>query len=79
MNFGIAVTTSVTPAVTELHQKEYIDRVRTVSELAGFDSFWVSDRTVYPAALSDRYPTQFENEDSTVILHRFCSGIEHSQ
>ena len=47
MNFGIAVTTSVTPAVTELHQKEYIERVSTVSELAGFDSIWVSDRTVY--------------------------------
>ena len=59
MNFGIAVTTSVTPAVTELHQKEYIERVSSVSELAGFDSIWVSDRTVYPADLSDRYPTQY--------------------
>ena len=59
MKFGVAVTTSVTPAVTELDQKDYVERVSSVAESNGFDSIWVSDRTVYPADLSNRYPDQF--------------------
>ena len=59
MKFGVAVTTSVTPAVTELDQKDYVERVSSVAESNGYDSIWVSDRTVYPADLSNRYPDQF--------------------
>ena len=59
MKFGVAVTTSVTPAVTELEQKNYVELVSSAAETVGFDSIWVSDRTVYPADLPDRYPEQF--------------------
>ena len=59
MKFGVAVTTSVTPAVTELDQKNYVELVSSAAETVGFDSIWVSDRTVYPADLPDRYPEQF--------------------
>ena len=59
MKFGVAVTTSVTPAVTELDQKNYVELVSSAAETVGFDSIWVSDRTEYPAHLPDRYPEQF--------------------
>ena len=47
MKFGVAVTTSVTPAVTELDQKDYVERVSSVAESNGFDSIWVSDEQPY--------------------------------
>lgn len=59
MKYGVAVTTSVTPAVTEAAQSELIHRLTPVIEEAGYDSIWVSDRTVYPADLVERYPDRF--------------------
>ena len=59
MKFGVAVTTSVTPAVTAGAQADYVRRMTEVIEDAGFDSAWVSDRTLFPADLAQRYPDQF--------------------
>lgn len=59
MNIGIALTTSVTPAVTERSQADYVARLAVAAEEWGFDSVWVSDRTVYPSDLARRYPEQF--------------------
>ena len=59
MKFGIAATTSVNPAVTPVAQADYVTQVASVAEELGFDSVWVSDRTVYPADLSTRYPDRF--------------------
>lgn len=59
MKFGVAVTTSVTPAVTAADQADYVRRLTAAIEQAGFDSVWVSDRTLFPADLVRRYPDQF--------------------
>ena len=56
MKFGVAVTTSVTPAVTAAAQAEYLLELTLAIEEAGYDSIWVSDRTVFPADLATRYP-----------------------
>ncbi len=59
MKFGVAATTSVTPAVTAGAQADYVLRMTEAIEGAGFDSVWVSDRTLFPADLVRRYPGQF--------------------
>ena len=59
MKFGVAVTTSVNPAVTSLPQADYVRRLAPAVEEAGFDSIWVSDRTVFPADIVARYPDQY--------------------
>ena len=59
MKVGIALTTSVTPAVTAQAQADYVKRVATASEEAGYDSVWVSDRTVFPSDLAERYPDMY--------------------
>ena len=59
MKFGVAVTTSVTPAVTAGAQAEYVRKMTGAIEEAGFDSVWVSDRTLFPADLARRYPDMF--------------------
>ena len=59
MKIGIAVTTSVSPAVTPTAQAEYVSQLAITAEEAGFDSIWVSDRTVFPADLAGRYPDKF--------------------
>lgn len=59
MKFGIAATTSVTPAVTGPAQADYVRRMVQTAEECGYDSVWVSDRTVYPRDLAERYPEQF--------------------
>ena len=56
MKIGIALTTSVTPAVTAEAQADYVRRVAATTEQAGYDSVWVSDRTVFPSDLTKRYP-----------------------
>ena len=72
MKFGIAATTSVTPATTAMSQAEYVKRVAEAAEAAGYDSVWASDRTMYPADLATRYPTMFEpghaNPDAQNVL-----------
>lgn len=72
MKFGIAVTTSVTPAVTAVSQGEYVSRVAAAAEEAGFDSVWVSDRTVFPHDLAVRYPEMYgpgmANPDAQNVL-----------
>ena len=59
MKIGIALTTSVTPAVTAVAQADYVRRVAAASEEAGYDSVWVSDRTVFPSDLAQRYPDMY--------------------
>lgn len=59
MKFGIALTTSVSPVFREFEQKEYILEVAKISEAAGYESVWVSDRTLYPNDIAERYPEQF--------------------
>ena len=59
MKFGIAVTTSVTPAVTESSQRDYVEKVSVAAESTGYDSVWVSDRTVFPSDLVAKYPDRF--------------------
>ena len=59
MKFGIALTTSVSPVFREFEQKEYILEVAKISEARGYESVWVSDRTVYPNDIAERYPDQF--------------------
>ncbi len=72
MKFGVAVTTSVTPAVTAEAQAEYVRRLAPVVEEAGYDSVWVSDRTVFPADLATRYPDMYgpglSNPDAQNVL-----------
>ena len=72
MKFGVAVTTSVTPAVTAEAQAEYVQRLAPVVEAAGYDSVWVSDRTVFPADLATRYPDMYgpglSNPDAQNVL-----------
>ena len=59
MKFGIAVTTSVTPAVTESSQRDYVEKVSIAAERTQYDSVWVSDRTVFPSDLVAKYPDRF--------------------
>ncbi len=59
MKYGIAATTSVTPATTPQSQADYVRRMAQTAEDAGFDSVWISDRTVYPKDLAARYPDEF--------------------
>ncbi len=59
MKFGIAITTSVNPATTADGQARYVTAMTDEIERLGFDSLWVSDRTVYPNDLVIRYPEQF--------------------
>jgi probable F420-dependent oxidoreductase len=59
MKFGLAVTTSVNPAATETAQADYVTRLAALAEATGFDSIWVSDRTVFPTDLAARYPDRF--------------------
>ena len=72
MKFGVAVTTSVTPAVTAIAQAEYVKRMAPVIEEEGYDSVWVSDRTVFPADLPVRYPDMYgpglANPDAQNVL-----------
>ncbi|MBT3942131.1 MAG: LLM class flavin-dependent oxidoreductase [Chloroflexi bacterium] len=59
MKFGIAITTSVNPATTAEGQARYVTEMTDEIERLGFDSLWVSDRTVYPNDLVDRYPDMY--------------------
>ena len=59
MKYGIAATTSVMPATTPQSQADYVRRMARTAEDAGFDSVWISDRTVYPKDLAARYPDEF--------------------
>ena len=59
MKFGIAVTTSVNPATTSDGQARYVTAMTDEIERLRFDSLWVSDRTVYPYDLVDRYPEEY--------------------
>ena len=59
LKFGIAVTTSVNPATTSNGQAGYVKAMTDEIERLKFDSLWVSDRTVYPHDLIDRYPEQY--------------------
>ena len=59
MKFGIALTTSASPVFREFEQKDYILEVAKISETRGYESVWVSDRTLYPNDISERYPEQF--------------------
>lgn len=56
---GIALTTSVSPVFTGPEQKDYVERLARATESFGLDSVWVSDRSVYPVDLGQRYPAQF--------------------
>ena len=58
MKYGIAATTSVMPATTPQSQADYVRRMARTAEDAGFDSVWISDRTVYPKDLAARYPDE---------------------
>ena len=72
MKIGIALTTSVTPAVTAQAQADYVRRVAATSEEAGYDSVWVSDRAVFPTDMPDRYPDMYgpgkANPDAQNVL-----------
>ncbi|MDA1257866.1 MAG: TIGR03619 family F420-dependent LLM class oxidoreductase [Chloroflexi bacterium] len=59
MKIGIAVTTSVNPATTADGQAAYVTAMTDEIERLGFDSLWVSDRTVYPNDLVNRYPDMY--------------------
>ena len=59
MKFGVGVTTGISPAVTSVSQAEYVTRLAEVVEETGYDSIWVSDRTVFPTDLAARYPESY--------------------
>jgi len=59
MKFGIAVTSGASPAVTPSTQADYVARVATAAEDAGYHAVWVADRTVYPHDIMRRYPHMF--------------------
>ena len=59
LQFGIAITTSVNPATTAEGQARYVTAMSDEIERLGFDSLWVSDRTVYPSDLGGRYPDMY--------------------
>ena len=72
MKFGVAVTTSVCPATEAEAQADYVTRLAPVIEDAGYDSIWVSDRTVFPSDLAARYPETYgpgrSNPDAQNVL-----------
>ena len=59
MKFGIALTTAASPVFRESEQKDYLLEASEISEAKGYESVWVSDRTLYPTDISQRYPQQF--------------------
>ena len=72
MKFGIALTTAATPVYREAEQRDFLVEALKISESKGYESVWVSDRTLYPNDISQRYPQQFgpgkSNPDSQNIL-----------
>ena len=60
MKFGIALTTAATPVHREAEQRDFLVEALKISESKGYESVWVSDRTLYPNDISQRYPQQFE-------------------
>ncbi|MBM3944924.1 MAG: TIGR03619 family F420-dependent LLM class oxidoreductase [SAR202 cluster bacterium] len=75
MKFGIVVTTPMSPAVTPAAQVEYIVRIATSGEEAGFDSVWVADRTVYPHDIVKRYPHMFGPHHSKPDSQKLLEAI----
>ena len=71
MKFGIALTTAATPVYREAEQRDFLVEALKISESKGYESVWVSDRTLYPNDISQRYPHQFgpgkSNPDSQNI------------
>lgn len=59
MKFGVALTTAASPVFRESEQKDYLLEASEISEAKGYESVWVSDRTLYPTDISERYPQQF--------------------
>ena len=59
MKFGVALTTAASPVFKESEQKDYLLEASEICETKGYESVWVSDRTLYPADISQRYPEQF--------------------
>ena len=59
MKFGVALTTAASPVFRESEQKDYLLEASKICEAKGYESVWVSDRTLYPADISQRYPEQF--------------------
>ena len=76
MKFGIAVTTSVTPAVTGEAQGEYVRAIADLTEEAGYDSIWISDRTLFPSDLSDRYPGVDRYGGDSAVVDRFQDMVD---
>ncbi|SVB69347.1 uncharacterized protein METZ01_LOCUS222201, partial [marine metagenome] len=59
MKFGVALTTAASPVFTESEQKDFLLEASEISEAKGYESVWVSDRTLYPDDIAKRYPQQF--------------------
>jgi len=59
MKFGVALTTAASPVFTESEQKDFLLEASEISESKGYESVWVSDRTLYPDDIAKRYPQQF--------------------
>lgn len=59
LEIGIALTTSMTPVFEAAEQRDYVERLALEADALGYESVWVSDRTVYPVDLARRYPGQF--------------------
>ena len=72
MKFGMALTTAATPVYKESEQRDLMVEALKVSESKGYESVWVSDRTLYPSDISQRYPQQFgpgkSNPDAQNVL-----------
>ena len=72
MKFGIALTTAATPVYREAEQRDFLVEALKISESKGYESVWVSDRTLYPSDISQRYPQQFglgkSNPESQNVL-----------
>ncbi|MED6296150.1 MAG: TIGR03619 family F420-dependent LLM class oxidoreductase [Chloroflexota bacterium] len=72
MKFGMALTTAATPVYKESEQRDLMVEALKVSESKGYESAWVSDRTLYPSDISQRYPQQFgpgkSNPDAQNVL-----------
>ena len=64
MKFGIAVTNAINPEITPEGQADYAARVALATEETGLDSVWVSERTVYPTDIMQRYPHMFSPHHS---------------
>lgn len=59
MKFGVMVSTGLTRPASPQSEAEYVTRLASVAEEAGFDSVWCADRTAYPADLASRYPDRY--------------------